>query len=106
VNVQLQEVDVELLNRHAGLQAWRDSGEVSLLLLMGENMNKNDDNRSLLWLSPAALQNTADLRSSYDYPLLLGVASATQRISHQKGSIGPSALWCHQPAHEQQHRVL
>jgi hypothetical protein len=54
--IMLQEVDIELLKRYAGLETWSDSEKPSLLLLLGDNMEDNDNNRGLLWLSPAALQ--------------------------------------------------
>jgi hypothetical protein len=54
--IQLQEVNVELLKRYAGLQSWSNCENPSLLLLLGDNMEENDDNRGLLWLSPAAQQ--------------------------------------------------
>jgi hypothetical protein len=55
-DIQLQEVDVELFNHHAGWRAWKEGGEVFLTLFTGDNMDENDENRGLLWLSPAALQ--------------------------------------------------
>ena len=55
-DIQLQEINTELLERHAGLRSWRSGREASLFLLIGDNVEDNDYNRGLLWLSPAALQ--------------------------------------------------
>lgn len=55
-NTALQVIDDRLLKHQAGLQEWSESKIPAVLLLLGDNVDENDENRGLLWLSPAALQ--------------------------------------------------
>jgi hypothetical protein len=72
-NIQLQEIDDRLLKRQAGLQDWSESKSPAVFLLLGDNMDENDDNQGLLWLSPAALQ----ILQIFNHPVITSFYSAS-----------------------------
>jgi hypothetical protein len=80
-SIRLQEIDIELLQRVAQLEEWKSSNQPSLLLLLGDNYEVHDENRGLLWLSPAALA-IAEMIGN-DYVLAFFTPCCQQRGGYQ-----------------------